>query len=112
MFKGNDWKQGFCVYDDNDVVVNITAYGITFNVNADLEDATPTIQKQNVADGGGASEIDMTDAASGIFYVIIDAADTAAMAVGEWYFDIRFTIATKVKTQVLDVFELKAPIMV
>jgi len=87
------------IVKQNGSVQDISTWGLIFSVSQELPDATPDIQKLNTAEGGGDSQIDMTDAADGEFTVIIDASDTTALN-GTYKFDIKYRISSKLKTLV------------
>ena len=81
----------------NGVAIDISGWGLIFSIATTLPDATPDVQKKNLSEGGGSTEIDMTDSADGLFVVLIDAADTTGL-LGGYYFDCKKRVSAKFST--------------
>ncbi len=77
LFKGEDQVLEFTVLDSSDVAVDITGWAMTwtFATAAGVSSFTKTV----------GSGITITDAASGVLQVQIDAADTASLAKGPYH---------------------------
>ncbi len=81
----------------NGVPIDISGWGLIFSVADTLPDASPNIQKKNLAESGGATEIYMGDAAEGLFTVFIDASDTTGL-LGNYFFDVKKRVSAKFST--------------
>lgn len=81
----------------NGASIDISSWGLIFSIMDTLPKVTPDIQKKNASEGGGSTEIDMTNATEGIFVVLIDASDTTGL-LGEYYFDCKKRVSAKFNT--------------
>ena len=89
----------------NSVAVDITGAALIFSVKKNHEDTSYLFQRKNVAAGGSATQIEMSDPTNGIFYVILAGADTENL-LGEYVYDVEMTLSTVVTTLVADLFNV------
>jgi hypothetical protein len=88
FFRGDDHAIN-CTVTLNSVALDLSDVAITFSIKKNIQDDAVLIQKKNTEAGGGASEIEMTDAVNGEFSIYIETTDTESLdADGLFYFDI------------------------
>lgn len=94
MYKGDNYTAEVTVVDENGSAVNITGSGVIFTVRPSLDSADITFQRKNLAAGGDATQIEMTDPANGVFKLYIVPANTSGITSKTYVYDFQVTLAT------------------
>ncbi|MCP4651705.1 MAG: hypothetical protein GY853_16710 [PVC group bacterium] len=109
IFKGNHSNISFRFTDSDGNNEDVSTWGITLNVNATKEAAVPSITLDST---NTPLEIDMTDAATGLIVAKFVPADTNALTVGEYIWDLRTVVGGEVITRIVDKFYIKGVVKV
>jgi hypothetical protein len=104
MFRGDSRDQPFAIkYKSNGNPVNLTGAQVRFTVRQNEDDVDFAFQYKNLAAGGSATQIEMTDAVNGQFTVHINSTDTAQVQGNQRYwYDVEIILAGKTTTVVKD----------
>ena len=103
LFRGDTYDAEITVYDEDDVVESIVGALIIWTLRKSIDNENITLQKKNIAAGGGADEIEDYDLGNGKFRLHILPADTISLDPGEYIYDIQLTTSGgKVYTIITD----------
>ncbi|MCP4651577.1 MAG: hypothetical protein GY853_16055 [PVC group bacterium] len=99
IYKGNNVGIPFRFKDSDGENEDVSSWTITLNVNKTKEAPSPSI----ILDSGDTPlGIDMTDAADGLIVARFVPADTSSLDIGEYYWDLRTVVSSKVITRIMD----------
>lgn len=97
--KGDDKSWTVTIYDNTDVVVDLSSAEIYFYAKENEEDGETVIEKANTAGGGGDDEIEfVTDGTDGKIYLHIDSSDTSSIDYTDLRYEIKCVIAGNTMT--------------
>ena len=107
IYRGDNRTFKVTCKDGAGVAVDIAGATIKFSVKEKIGDAGYKIEKSNAQ----ASEIDITDAANGVYEIYLLPADTQNLDIGSYEYDSQLTTAVgKVYTTVRGEFTILAEI--
>jgi len=106
IFRGDNKTYEVTVVDADGDAFNLTGALIIFSVKSSNNDATYKIQLST----DDAAEIEITDAAGGIFKIYIVPGDTNDYTPVKWIYDVEVQISGKTYTIITDNFVIKADV--
>jgi len=99
VYKSNNAEWQFDFKDQDGEIVNLTGASITFTVKESIEQTlVAEIIRQNTAAGGDDNEIEIDDAAAGLYSVKLVPVNTASLDEGGYYYDIKITLSGREET--------------
>jgi hypothetical protein len=102
IVKGDSETLEVSIFDSTGTLVDLTGYEVRFTVKYDDIDENFVFQKKNLAAGGSADEIEMTDPVNGKFEIKINPEDTEPLRDkgNDFVYDIEYKLDNFVKTPI------------
>ena len=110
MYRGDNYSRKMVVYDSKDIdirsTVDITGALITFSLKNKKNDTSYIFQRKNLAAGGDATQIEMSDPTNGEFTLHIVPSNTQTETPGTFHYDFEMTLSGFIKTIADDILHL------